>query len=238
MSNSLAIIIPAYNEEDSISKVVHSSLSVSSKNNLQSTIIVVNDCSTDKTGEIIEKLPCVALHLPVNAGIGGAMQTGFKYAFENNFDFAVQVDGDGQHPAEEIPKLFLAMQEKNIDIAIGSRFISKEGFQSSAMRRTGIEWFRWMNKFLVGVDIKDSTSGFRMLNRKALAIVNEIYPDEYPEPETIILFAKNKLKIGEVAIAMKERQGGKSSIGFFSGIYYMWKVTLGILFTFIKTKHT
>ena len=86
------------------------------------------------------------------------------------------------------------------------------------------------------MDIKDSTSGFRMLNRKALAIVCEIYPDEYPEPEAIVLFAKNKLKIGEVAVAMQGRQGGKSSIGFFSGIYYMWKVTLGILFTFIRTK--
>lgn len=236
MGYSLAIIIPAYNEEDSVSKVVDDALSVSSKNNFQSTVIVINDCSVDKTGEIIEKLDCIALHLPVNTGIGGAMQTGFKYAFENNFDFAVQVDGDGQHPAEEIPKLFSAMKESNLDVVIGSRFISKEGFQSSSMRRTGISWFRWINKFLVGVDIKDSTSGFRMLNRKALSIVSEIYPDEYPEPEAIVLFAKNKLMIGEVAVTMLGRQGGKSSIGFFSGIYYMWKVTLGILFTFIRTK--
>lgn len=236
MGYSLAIIIPAYNEEDSVSKVVDDALSVSSKNNFQSTVIVINDCSADKTGEIIEKLDCIALHLPVNTGIGGAMQTGFKYAFENNFDFAVQVDGDGQHPAEEIPKLFSAMKESNLDVVIGSRFISKEGFQSSSMRRTGISWFRWINKFLVGVDIKDSTSGFRMLNRKALSIVSEIYPDEYPEPEAIVLFAKNKLMIGEVAVTMLGRQGGKSSIGFFSGIYYMWKVTLGILFTFIRTK--
>lgn len=232
--SALAIIIPAYNEEKSIADVVYSVISVSSKNNLTSTIIVVNDCSTDNTGELIEKLPCVTLHLPVNTGIGGAMQTGFKYAFENNFDFAVQVDGDGQHSAEEIPKLFSVMQEKNLDVAIGSRFISKEGFQSSSMRRTGIGWFRWLNRILTGYDIKDSTSGFRMLNRKALGIVSEIYPDEYPEPEAIVLFAKNKLKIGEVAVTMKERQGGKSSIGFFSGIYYMWKVTLGIFFTFMR----
>ncbi len=230
----LAIIIPAYNEENSIADVVQSVIFIASKNNLQSEIIVVNDCSSDRTGDIAETLPCTTLHLPVNLGIGGAMQTGFKYAFENNFDFAVQVDGDGQHPAEGIPKLFLAMKEKNLDVAIGSRFISKEGFQSSAMRRTGINWFRWINKFLVGVDIKDSTSGFRMINKKTLAIVSEIYPDEYPEPEAIVLFAKNKLKIGEVAVTMKERQGGKSSIGFFSGIYYMWKVTLGILFTFMR----
>ena len=147
----------------------------------------------------------------------------------------MQVDGDGQHPAEEIPKLLSARKERNLDIAIGSRFISKEGYQSSAIRRTGIVWFRWLNKLLAGVDIKDSTSGFRILNRKALAVASEVYPDEYPEPEAIVLFAKNKLKIGEVPVEMKERQGGKSSIGFFSGIYYMWKVTLGILFTFIRT---
>jgi len=233
--SSLAIIIPAFNEEESITDVVRSVVSIISKNNLHAEIIVVNDCSTDRTGEIIETLDCTALHLPVNLGIGGAMQTGFKYAFENNFDFAVQVDGDGQHPAEEIPKLLSAMKEKNLDVAIGSRFITKTGYQSSSMRRTGIVWFRWLNKFLVGVDIKDSTSGFRMLNRKALAIANGTYPDEYPEPEAIILFAKQKFKIEEVAVTMKERQGGKSSIGFFSGIYYMWKVTLGILFTFIRT---
>lgn len=236
MNNSLAIIIPAYNEEMSISEVVNDVISVSQKNNLLSTVIVVNDCSTDKTGEIIDKLPCVSLHLPVNCGIGGAMQAGFKYAFENKFDLAVQVDGDGQHPAEGIPVLYSAMHENNLDVAIGSRFIEKTGFQSSSMRRSGIKWFRWLNKFLTGVDVKDSTSGFRMINRKALAIVSETYPDEYPEPEAIILFAKNKLKIGEIAVAMKERQGGQSSIGFFSGIYYMWKVTLGIIFTFIRTK--
>lgn len=234
MADSLAIIIPAYNEESSISEVVNSAISVSIRHRMNSTIVVVNDCSTDGTGEIIDTLPCVALHLPVNSGIGGAMQTGFKYALENNFDFAVQMDGDGQHPADEIPKLFSAIQEKNLDVIIGSRFIFKTGFQSSLMRRTGITWFRWLNKFLTGVDVKDSTSGFRMINRKGLALVSEIYPDEYPEPEAIVLFAKNKLKIGEVAVTMKERQGGKSSIGFFSGIYYMWKVTLGILFTFIR----
>jgi|ERR1051326_6052679 glycosyltransferase involved in cell wall biosynthesis len=235
MSNSLAIIIPAFNEEKSISAVVNSAHRMITQNNLQAEIIVVNDCSIDKTSEVIEQLNCTVLHLPVNLGIGGAMQAGFRYAFENNFDYVIQLDGDGQHPAEGIPTLLWAVKEKNADIVIGSRFISKEGFQSSSLRRTGIVWFRCLNKLLAGVDIKDSTSGFRLLNQKALAIVNESYPDEYPEPEAIILFAKHKLKITEVPVSMKERQGGKSSIGFFSGIYYMWKVTLGILFTFIRT---
>lgn len=236
MKEKLAVIIPAFNEEESIASVIRNAQRVCENAEWNSEIIVVNDCSTDNTGNIINELPCTALHLPVNLGIGGTMQAGFKYASENNFDFAVQVDGDGQHPSEQIPNLLAALKEKNLDVIIGSRFISKKGFQSSAIRRTGIGWFRWLNKFLLGVDIKDSTSGFRMLNKKALLIASEIYPDEYPEPETIVLFRKHKLKIGETPIEMKERQGGKSSIGFFSGIYYMWKVTLGIIFTFIRTK--
>jgi len=236
MKEKLAIIIPAFNEEESISSVVRNAQKVCENIGLSHEIIVVNDCSTDNTGNIIDGLPCTALHLPVNLGIGGAMQTGFKYAVENNFDFAVQVDGDGQHPSEQIPALLSRLKENNLDVIIGSRFISKEGFQSSAIRRTGIGWFRWINKLLLGIDIKDSTSGFRMLNRKAISIVSETYPDEYPEPEAIVLFTKNGFTIGEVPIAMKERQGGQSSIGFFSGIYYMWKVTLGIIFTFIRTK--
>src|ERR1044071_4244682 len=105
----IAAIVPAYNEEKSIAVVVNELLRVGKENNLQLDVVVVNDCSTDTTGEIISKLNCIALNLPVNLGIGGAVQTGFKYAFENNYDLAVQVDGDGQHPADEIPKLVNAI---------------------------------------------------------------------------------------------------------------------------------
>ena len=231
----IATIVPAYNEEKSIAGVVNELLRVGKENNLQLDVVVVNDCSTDTTGEIISKLNCIALNLPVNLGIGGAVQTGFKYAFESNYDLAVQVDGDGQHPADEIPKLVNAMQENGYDIVIGSRFIDKKGFQSSALRRGGISYFRRLNKMLTGIDVTDSTSGFRMLNRKALEVVQEYYPDEYPEPEAIVIYKKNNLRVGEVAVEMKQRQGGVSSIGFFASIYYMWKVTLGIVFTFIRS---
>ena len=129
-----------------------------------------------------------------------------------------------------------AARENNYDIVIGSRFISKEGFQSSAMRRFGISYFKWLNRFLVGVIINDSTSGFRIINKKALEIVSENYPDEYPEPEAIILYSLNKLKIGEVSVTMKERQGGVSSIGRASSVYYMFKVSLAIIYTYIRIK--
>jgi glycosyltransferase involved in cell wall biosynthesis len=231
----IAAIIPAYNEEASIASVVREVGEVAKANGLAIQAVVVNDCSADRTGEIIAGLDCVALDLPVNLGIGGAVQTGLKYAFENNFDLAVQVDGDGQHPASEIPKLVSAINEKRLDVAIGSRFIEKKGFQSSMARRTGISWFRKLNRLLTGINVLDSTSGFRMYNRSAMEVVQEYYPDEYPEPEAIVIFAKYKLNVGEVSVEMKERQGGVSSIGFFSSIYYMWKVTLGILFTYIRS---
>jgi hypothetical protein len=231
---SIAIIVPAFNEEKAITAVVNDLNALAAARNLNLRVVVVNDCSTDSTSEIISKLNCVALDLPVNLGIGGAVQTGFRYAFENGFDYAFQVDGDGQHPASEIPKL-LALKN-DFDVVIGSRFISKEGFQSSAMRRFGINYFKWLNRFLVGVRISDSTSGFRMINRKALEIVSEYYPDEYPEPEALILYSLHKLKIGEVAVSMKERQGGVSSIGFAASVYYMFKVSLAIIYTFIRIK--
>lgn len=232
----IAVIVPAFNEEESICGVVHSLKKVAADNSLNLDVIVVNDCSTDSTGIVISKLPCIALHLPVNLGIGGAVQTGFKFALKNDYDFAFQIDGDGQHPAEEIPKLLEAQQKNNWNVVIGSRFIDKEGFQSTVLRRSGIGFFRFLNKLLVGVDVKDSTSGFRLIDRKALAIVNEYYPDEYPEPEAIVLYAKNNLTIGEVPVLMRERQGGVSSIGGTSSIYYMFKVTLAVLFTFMKHK--
>lgn len=232
----IAAIVPAYNEEKAIANVVNDILQIAQSQNLSITVIVVNDCSKDSTSEIMSKLNCVALNLPVNLGIGGAVQTGFKYAFENGFDYAIQIDGDGQHPASEIPKLINSAKDNNFDVVIGSRFMSKEGFQSSAIRRFGINYFKWLNRFLVGVKVNDSTSGLRLINRKALEIVSEYYPDEFPEPESIILYSLNKLKIGEVSVNMKERQGGVSSIGTVSSIYYMFKVTLAIIYTFIRIK--
>jgi glycosyltransferase involved in cell wall biosynthesis len=232
----IVAIVPAYNEEKAIVAVVHDINSVAKAYQLNMDVIVVNDCSKDSTSEVISTLNCIALNLPINLGIGGAVQTGFKYAFENGYDYAIQIDGDGQHPASEIPKLINAASLTNCDVVIGSRFISKEGFQSSAIRRFGINYFKRLNQFLVGVTINDSTSGYRLINRKAMELVSEYYPDEYPEPEAIILYSLNNFKIGEVAVTMKERQGGVSSIGTFASVYYMFKVTLAIIFTFTRIK--
>jgi glycosyltransferase involved in cell wall biosynthesis len=232
----IAIIVPAYNEEKAITAVVRDMNAVAKEYNLDLDVVVINDCSTDTTSEVISTLDCIALNLPVNLGIGGAVQTGFKYAFENDYDFAIQADGDGQHPAAEIPKLVKAALDQNADVVIGSRFLEKEGFQSSALRRFGINYFKKLNMILVGVSVNDSTSGFRLINKKVLEVVSEYYPDEYPEPEAIILYSLNGFKIVEVPVTMKERQGGVSSIGGSSSVYYMFKVSLAIIYTFIRIR--
>jgi glycosyltransferase involved in cell wall biosynthesis len=236
MNKKIAAIVPAYNEETAIAAVVNDINALAKSEQLLIDVIVVNDCSKDTTAKVISKLNCISLNLPINLGIGGAVQTGFKYALANGYDYAIQIDGDGQHPASEIPKIVNAAIDNGFDVVVGSRFISNEGFQSSTIRRVGINYFKWLNRLLVGTVVNDSTSGFRLINNKVLKIVAEYYPDEYPEPEAIIVYSLNNFKIGEVSVTMKERQGGVSSIGTFASIYYMFKVTLAIIFTFTRMK--
>jgi glycosyltransferase involved in cell wall biosynthesis len=229
------VVIPCYNEEASIGKVLLE-LKALSIPKVDLVALPVNDCSLDNTVSEIEKHTQNYLNLPVNLGIGGAVQSGFKYAFQNNFDIAIQLDGDGQHPAQEIVNLIDPIIKGEADVVIGSRFITKQGFQSTSLRRTGIKYFKWLNKALLGITISDSTSGFRALNKAALKLTNDYYPDEYPEPEAIVLYSLNKLQIKEIPVIMRERDGGQSSIRSFASIYYMIKVTLGILFIYFRLK--
>jgi len=235
MSVKVGIVIPCYNEEESIGKVLLS-LKAIRISGVELFPIPVNDCSKDNTIEEIKKHTTHYLDLPVNLGIGGCVQSGFKFALENRCDIALQLDGDGQHPAEEIEHLIKPLIDKQADVVIGSRFIEKKGFQSTTMRRTGIKYFKALNRMLLGITITDSTSGFRALNKKALELVCEYYPDDYPEPEAIVLYSLNHLTIKEIPVVMHDRAGGKSSIGSLSGVYYMIKVSLGILFIYIRLK--
>ena len=232
----VALIIPCFNEEESITGLFNEIKNTHFPEALIVTPIFINDCSKDNTKQILSDHHIEFIDLPVNLGIGGAVQTGFKYAFKNNFDIAVQMDGDGQHPPAGLQNILDPIINNKADVVIGSRYLTKEGFQSSLLRRTGISYFKWLNKKLVGVTVFDSTSGYRALNKKALEIVSEYYPDEYPEPEAIILYALNNLKIIEVPVTMRERQGGQSSIRTYKTIYYMFKVTLGIIFLYIRLK--
>lgn len=229
MPKKVLIIVPAYNEEKNITKVILSLKQESA----QFECLVVNDGSKDNTQQEAESSGlATVIQLPANLGIGGAVQTGFKYALYQNFDYAIQFDGDGQHIAAEIPKLLAPLKEGLADVCIGSRFIEKtQGFQSTFMRRFGIKIFEILNGILIRQKIADSTSGFRAYNKDAIAFLADNYPTDYPEPETIILLGKNGFKIAEVSTEMLERQGGESSISGLKSAYYMIKVILAMLIT-------
>ncbi len=232
----IAAVIPAYNEEASIAGVVSALRALEKTHSLRVDPVVVNDCSRDKTAEVCGTLDCILLNLPVNLGIGAAVQTGFHYAWRNGYDVAIQVDGDGQHPATEIPKLMELMDRDEADVVIGSRFLTNEGYQSEFVRRIGIRYFMWLNRLICGVRITDNTSGFRAYNRAALALITSYYPDQYPEPEAVVMFARNGLRMKEVAVHMLERQGGQSSISPLASIFYMAKVSFAIFFASIRQK--
>lgn len=227
------IVIPCFNEQESIVEVVREVRS-QQITGADITPLVINDQSTDDSLAVLKSARINHVSLPVNLGIGGAVQTGFKYALKNGFDVAIQLDGDGQHPADQLHKLIQPIQNAEADVIIGSRYLTKEGFQSSSLRRFGINFFRRIIKMLTGIVVKDSTSGFRALNVKALEVVDHYYPDTYPEPEAIILYAKNKLGIKEVPVVMRERQGGVSSITGSSSVYYMFKVSLACVFAYLR----
>ncbi|KAA9354006.1 MULTISPECIES: glycosyltransferase family 2 protein [Larkinella] len=230
------VVVPCYNEQRSVAAVVNDIHWVKTRFGLSLDTLVVNDCSTDNTMAVVRTLDCLHLDLPVNLGIGGCMQAGYKYAYRKGYDIAVQIDGDGQHPAEGLIKLLRPLFDDQADVVIGSRFLERQGFQSSFVRRIGIRYFRWLNQLLIRKTVHDSTSGFRAFNRKTIEIVNRYYPDEYPEPEAIVQFGLHKLRLLEVPVLMEERQGGTSSIGWVQSVYYLFKVTLGTLFVYIRLR--
>lgn len=221
----ILIIIPAYNEEKSIEKVVDNLIN----NYPQYDYVIINDGSLDDTDKICQDKGYHYINLPINLGIGGAVQTGYQYALEKNYDIAVQADGDGQHNIEYIEDLIEPILTGDADVVIGSRFLEKEGFQSSFFRRMGIRFLSFLIWITCGKQIKDVTSGFRAVNKKFIEIFAKNYPLDYPEPETIVATLIHRGCIREIPVVMNERQMGNSSINFTKSIYYMIKVTLAVL---------
>ncbi len=230
-SNSILIIIPAFNEEKNIGAVI---TEVHEKAP-GCDIIVINDRSTDKT---LEEARCAVnvrvVDLPYNLGIGGAVQTGLIFADRNGYDYAVQVDGDGQHDPEEIAYLLQELKSRGCDMMIGSRFAGHESYRSTATRRTGIKIFALLYKTLLGLKITDATSGFRAYNRKCISLLASNYPDDYPEPEVVMILGRKGFRIGEAGVSMRERMYGKSSITPLKSLYYMVKVIMSIIFSYIR----
>jgi glycosyltransferase involved in cell wall biosynthesis len=233
--SKILFIIPCYNEEENIATLLQELTQINIGEGFQVFIAVINDCSKDSTKSVVEKFPFVTLlNLPINLGIGGAVQTGLLYALKHQFDFALQIDGDGQHPPSEIYKLLEAQKLHQANVVIGSRFIEKKGFQSSFLRRLGIKYLQIIHFILTGNSIKDVTSGFRLYDKKTLDVICSAYPDEYPEPDSLILLANHQLKVIETPVVMRKRVGGKSSIRYFDQIYYIVKVTMSMFFTKIR----
>lgn len=225
------IIIPAFNEEENIGRV----LDAAREHCPGFDILVINDGSTDRTSQRAKQFSFAkVIDLPINLGIGGAVQTGFLYSQKKGYDLAVQVDGDGQHRPEEVAKMVASLQKGEADVVIGSRFLEKSTYRSGLFRKIGIKLFAITNRLLLGEKITDSTSGFRAYNRKAIAILSQDYPDDYPEPEAIYLLKRKGLKILEVPVHMETRSHGRSSIGFARSIYYMVKVFLAIFVLMLR----
>ena len=206
------IIIPAYNEAENIKKTI-----TAIQNNAKGfDYVIINDCSTDQTRVICENEKYNIVNLPINLGIGGAVQTGYKYAYNHGYDVAVQVDGDGQHDPEFLDTMAEYLMDKKLDMVIGSRFIEKKGFQSSYTRRLGIKFFTGLIKW------------------NAMELFAVDYPRDYPEPESVVAILRRNMKVEEIPVIMKEREGGVSSISLKKSIYYMIKVPLAILIERIR----
>lgn len=223
--NKVLLIIPAYNEEKNIEKVVDNII----QNYPQYDYIVINDGSRDSTRDVCKARGYQYLNLSINLGIGGAVQTGYKYAKDKGYEIAVQIDGDGQHDIAYLEKMLPLLESGEADVVIGSRFIDKEGFQSSFARRMGIKLLSWLIFICTGKMIKDVTSGFRAVNKRFINIYAQYYPMDYPEPEAIVSAVMHRGKIMECPVIMREREEGQSSINFIKSIYYMIKVSLAII---------
>jgi len=223
--NNMLIIVPAYNEAGQIVQVI---------NNIRThvphaDIVVVNDGSKDDTLERARQTGVAVLNLPYNLGIGGAVQTGYRYALSGGYNMAVQIDGDGQHDPAELYKLMQALSQSGADMAVGSRFLDKQGYQSTRTRLIGIRFLSILVSRLTGRKATDTTSGFRLCGRRAIALFADHYPTDYPEVEAIILLHKHGLRFVECPVSMRPRLCGQSSITALKSVYYMIKVTLAIL---------
>lgn len=227
----ILLIIPAYNEEENILNTCKSITDYNKKNKTSYDIIVINDGSKDKTEEILVKNKINHIKLIHNLGIGGAVQTGYKYAYENGYDIAVQYDGDGQHDVSYVKNIIDPIINDEADFVIGSRFIKrdKDNFNSTFSRRIGINLISFFIKLVTKKKVYDTTSGFRAVNKEIIEFFAHDYPSEYPEPITTTQLLQKKYKLKEVSVKMKARIGGKSSIGSWKNVYYMINVIISIL---------
>ncbi len=224
------VIIPAYNEEGAIGGVIEE-VRLHLPN---ADVLVVDDGSGDGTPAIVKSREAQFVRLPFNCGIGTAMQTGYKFAQQNGYDVAIQVDGDGQHDPAQLPVLLKPILTGAADLVIGSRFLGSNGYKSTTTRRIGIAWLASFVSWLSKSRITDPTSGFRAGNRAAIRFFASEYPTDYPEPEVVVPLCRRGFRVVEVPVTMRHRQAGKSSITALRSVYYMVKVTLAIAIELLR----
>lgn len=226
----MCAIVPAWNEAANLPGVIEDIR----RHQPAMQIVVVNDCSTDSTAAVAAALGVTVLNLPINLGIGGAVQTGLKYARDNGCTLAIQFDGDGQHLGSQIEKIIGPVQAGEADVVIGSRFLGDSEYRSGFARRSGIRVLQWLNSWLVGSRITDNTSGFRAFNRAAIEFLADYYSQDYPEPQAVIELYRNRFTLLEVPVLMTRRTYGTSSIPSHKSLYYMFKVIMANTIAFTR----
>ncbi|MFH0753588.1 MAG: glycosyltransferase family 2 protein [Candidatus Omnitrophota bacterium] len=227
------VIIPAWNESAVIANTVREVTACG----VDVSVLVVDDGSVDGTPLCAAQAGAAVLRLPFNLGIGGAVQAGYRYAKMNDYDVAVQIDGDGQHDPAFLAQVLEPLVAGRADMVIGSRFLDgKTGFRSSLMRRIGIRFFSFLIRLLTGVVVTDPTSGYRACGRKLIRIFSDYYPQDYPEPEAIVVVRRLHGKVCEVPVVMRARTTGRSSISLLKSFYYMIKVSGAILLHTLKDR--
>lgn len=232
MNKEILIIIPAYNEAGGIRRVIADIRGAIP----YADILVVNDGSSDNTGALAKLEGALVVNLSCNLGIGGAVQTGYRYAAAHGYQYATQMDGDGQHNPADFAGMLDAARRMDADMVVGSRFVEKQGFQSTAMRKLGIRLLSGLLSGLLGRKVTDPTSGFRLCNRRAITLFAHEYPTDYPEVEALVLLDNFQYSFQEVPVVMNERISGTSSITSLKSVYYMIKVILAVLITRTKKR--